>query len=496
MIALKQNITTSHPQIAKEWHPTKNGNLSPNDVSYGSQKRVWWLCDKGHEWEASIKHRCNGSHCPYCSGRLPIKGVTDLATTKPELVSEWHPTKNDPLTPEDVSNGSNKKVWWRCTLDHEWQAEIFSRAEGKGCPVCNGKQIQAGFNDLKSKFPDLAAQWHSTRNGDLTPDKVAPLSTKKVWWECTMGHEWEATVGNRVRGSGCPICAGRKTLPGYNDLATLNPRLALEWHPTKNGNITASQVTPGSAKKVWWQCAKGHEWCATVLSRSYLKSGCPICAGKKTQVGVNDLSSLHPIIAAQWHPTLNGELTPQKVKQHSNKKVWWKCDCGHEWEARIDARVRGNGCPICSGRIPLPGHNDLASLNPKLAAEWHPTKNGELTTSQVTICSAKKVWWQCAKGHEWCASIENRSAYGSGCPICSGRQILLGYNDLGTVLPKLAAQWHPTLNGDLTPQNVTRCSNKKVWWRCSEGHEWIDKIENRSRGKGCPICVEKENKKG
>ena len=118
-------------------------------------------------------------------------------------------------------------------------------------------------------------------NGDLTPNDVSAGSQKKVWWQCSKGHEWLAAVCYRNNGGGCPICSGKKVLAGYNDLATLNPELVKEWHPIKNGTLTPSDVTSGSSKKVWWLCEKGHEWDAIICNRSKKKSGCPFCNRRK-----------------------------------------------------------------------------------------------------------------------------------------------------------------------------------------------------------------------
>ena len=104
----------------------------------------------------------------------------------------------------------------------------------------------------------------------------------KVWWKCDKGHEWQVRVASRTSGgSGCPICSGRKVLAGFNDLQTKEPRVAAEWHPTKNGALKPTMVTVGSTKKVWWKCPLGHEWKTVVYSRATgRKCGCPECAGK------------------------------------------------------------------------------------------------------------------------------------------------------------------------------------------------------------------------
>ncbi len=128
---------------------------------------------------------------------------------------------------------------------------------------------------------------------------------------------------------GCPYCAGRKVLKGFNDLFTCMPEIAAQWHPTLNGTLTPYDVTHGSKKKVWWICEQGHV------------------------KGFNDLFTCMPEIAAQWHPTLNGTLTPYDVTHGSKKKVWWICEQGHVWCASIASRTGGKrcGCPVCAGKV-------------------------------------------------------------------------------------------------------------------------------------------------
>ena len=209
---------------------------------------------------------------------------------------------------------------------------------------------------------------------------------------------------------------------GFNDLATVDPQLASEWHPTKNGDLLPTQVTAGSTRKVYWKCANGHEWSAGISSR-HKGSGCPYCAGNRAIAGTNDLSTTNSELAAEWHPTKNGDLLPTQVTAGSNKKVWWLGKCGHEWKAVIHSRVAGNGCPFCSNEIVLPGFNDFATTHPLIAAEWNYRRNGDLSPEDFTYGSERKVWWLCAKcGNEWEATINNRTNgyFKTGCPKCSG----------------------------------------------------------------------------
>ena len=275
-------LRTGKTELLSQWHPTYNDGLSPEKLSYSSRQKVWWQCEKGHTWQAIVKSRTSGCGCPVCAHRLLVLGENDLATTHPELAGQWHPTKNGSLTPREVMAGTRKKVWWQCEKGHEWQASVGSRAQGAGCPVCAGKKIIPGENDMASMYPDIASQWDTEKNGPLTPDAVSPYSNRRVWWKCPLGHEYRMPVSHRtMRGSGCPCCTGRKVLPGFNDLKTLEPDIAEQWYEPLNAPLTPEMVTVGARRKVWWQCADGHVWQSVIYSRTGpMKCGCPVCAGK------------------------------------------------------------------------------------------------------------------------------------------------------------------------------------------------------------------------
>ena len=185
---------------------------------------------------------------------------------------------------QEVPSSTTRKVWWKCSVcGNEWEAAVSSRIHGRGCPICAGKVVAAGVNDFASRYPEIAAEWHPTKNGKLMPNAVTGQSNKSVWWVCPEGHEYKAIVSSRTAsGSGCPYCTNRRVLPGFNDLASRLPEVAKEWHPTMNCALTPEQVTCGSAKKVWWKCnACGYEWKAIICSRAGAqRCGCPMCAGK------------------------------------------------------------------------------------------------------------------------------------------------------------------------------------------------------------------------
>ena len=412
--------------------------------------------------------------------------MTDLGTTRPDIAASWHPTKNLPLTPQTVARASNKKVWWVCLLGHEWETSVATRTSGAGCPFCAGKSAWPGYNDLATTNPDVAASWHPCKNGKLTPQHITRASERKVWWVCAVGHEWESLVGTRTSGAGCPVCSGWTVLVGYNDLATTCPDVAASWHPTMNEAFTPKQVTKGSMKSAWWLCVRGHDWKTTVSDRTK-GSGCPFCTGRTVWIGFNDLATTNPEVAASWHPTKNGARTPEDVSNGSGLQIWWVCPLGHEWRTAVVQRKNNGRCPVCVGRRVLTGFNDLATTNPGVAASWHPTKNLPLTPQTVTRTSKKKVWWVCPLGHQWDAQVVHRTK-GSGCHVCASHIVLIGFNDLATTNRSVGASWHPTRNGALTPQTVTGSSGKIVWWVCQLGHEWRAQVANRAKGGGCPSC--------
>ena len=612
------DLQTRSPELAADWHPSKNGELMPYMVACSSDKTVWWRCENGHEWKAIVGNRFRlHSGCPYCAGQRAIKGVNDLATINPELLLEWNYEKNGALNPEDVAKSSGRKIWWKCKKGHEWQASVSHRSAGQGCPYCSGHRVLKGFNDLATVNSELASEWHPIKNDSLKPEDVTQNSNRKVWWLGKCGHEWQAIINNRSKGRGCPYCSGNMVLKGFNDISTVNPELAQEWHPTKNKNLTPDMFTKSSGKIVWWMCKEGHEWQTSIANRNSNSHNCPYCAGQRVIKGENDLFTMNPDLASEWHPIKNGSLKPEDVVKSSGKKVWWKCKIGHEWKATIASRYRGRNCPICQKEsqtsfaeqaiyyylykqfpdavnrdtffgkeldIYVPSirtaieydggyyHKDIQkdrlknkwclknnvrlirirekmcpslederdiilrndksdeSLNkalcellqlleinynsvdvnrdrisilnsyvvgqkqnsfakqfPVLAKEWHPTKNGHLKPDMVNKSSSKRVWWQCEKGHEWQSTINNRSK-GFGCPYCTNRKVLKGFNDLAFINPELASEWHPIKNNELKPDMVTSGSKKKVWWQCKDGHEWQAAIYSRNIGCGCPYC--------
>ena len=286
------------------------------------------------------------------------------------------------------------------------------------------------FIPLSTSHPNLADDWDYVKNGDLSPDDVYAESNQRVWWRCSKcGREWQERIKRRaVEGRGCAGCSGQVCVPGFNDVATVNPDILSEWDYELNDAIGLYpyNITKGSHVMVSWKCQFGHRWRAEMNNRSK-GQGCPFCSRRKVLVGFSDLATTHPELAKEWDYVLNGELKPEMVMAGSGKKVWWKCGvCNNSYEAQLTHRTqhKATGCPVCSGRKTIVGHNDLATTHPLIAKEWHPTLNGDLKPTDLVAGSFVKVWWQCPVCDcEWQAKPSHRTPeYDStGCPRCSQR---------------------------------------------------------------------------
>ncbi len=216
-VVLSNCFATTHPEKAKLWHPTKNGCLTPYDITAKSHKRVWWKCPVAddHEWDAvmaNVMESTSDCPCPYCVGRR-VAPSNCFATTHPNKAKLWHPTKNGDLTPYDIVANSNKKVWWKCPAaeDHEWPTtlnNITQKTSEHPCPYCCNQRVVLS-NCFATTHPEKAKLWHPTKNKNLTPYQFVAGSGRKVWWKCPVAddHEWDTSVRFVALGrTGCPRC--------------------------------------------------------------------------------------------------------------------------------------------------------------------------------------------------------------------------------------------------------------------------------------------------
>lgn len=362
---MSNSLASVHPELISEWSE-KNLPLTPDKITFGSNKRVWWKGACGHEWETSVKARSKGEKCPICSGARVIEGINDLATLKPLLAQEW--SEKNELKPTEVSVASHKKIIWKCKHGHEWEASVKSRTvNGTGCPYCSHNKVLAGFNDLASQYPDIAAEW-SDRNLPLLPTMVTAFANSKAWWKCKdCGNEWHTLISTRSGGSRCPYCSGYTLLKGFNDLATTHPELAAEWSE-RNYPLMPDEVNAKSRHNVWWKCKTcGNEW-KSVINARVKGTVCPVCADRAVLAGYNDLATTDRKLLAEWDYEKNS-LLPTQVSRRSMKSVWWKCSLGHSWKAKIsDRTIIGEKCTVCE--------KEYRSVFPGLAVAYYANQKG------------------------------------------------------------------------------------------------------------------------
>jgi len=359
------------------------------------------------------------------------------------LLREFHPFKNGTISASQITDKSGKNIWWRCEeYGHEWQQKPIdrSRSANPRCIYCSGKRILVEFNDLLTTDPSVAKEWDYEKNLRV-PQDYSRGSGYEAWWKCSNQHSYKLRISHRTHGFGCPYCSGKKAIPGETDLVTLYPQVAQEIHPTKNPGIVAAELLPNDGARLVWLCRAGHEWQQTVFSRRKGKSGCPVCSNKIIISGINDLATVNPSLAAEWHPILNGNLTPEQVAPKSGKLVYWLCSKGHEWKSTILNRANGNGCPSCSGLSVIEGETDLKTLFPGLITTSVIALNPTIDFSKIGKGSHVQVRWDCELGHYWKAAVYHRTK-GRGCPRCAkGQQVSKAEKEIASTLkpyfPKL-----------------------------------------------------------
>ena len=380
LIALRKNKTAhaslrqTHPELSKSWHPTKNGDITPDDVWSDLSLEVWWKCPRcGREWQERIQRRAIvGRGCAGCSGKAVVPGFNDVATVNPDILREWDYELNNAINlyPTKITKGSHAMVNWKCKEGHRWAAEMNNRSKGQSCPYCSHRKVLSGFNDLATTHPELVASewdWELNEADGILPSLVFAGSSKKCWWKCHVcgfSHEAQIVHKTQKNKTNCPVCSGRKTIAGYNDLATTHPHIAAEWHPTKNGCLKPTDLVAGSFVKVWWMCKEGHEWEANPSHRTPCNgTACPICTSKNRSSLAEKrvfyyMSKYFPATTGSYYPpwmqgkeldifipSLNvaieydGEFWHQNIERDMLKTSLCKAN------NTTLIRIRENGCP-------------------------------------------------------------------------------------------------------------------------------------------------------
>ena len=422
---------------------------------------------------------------------------------KKYLLDEWDYEKNESelgISTKGIGLGSHKKVWWVCERGHHYTSIVGNRTRlNSGCPECaklirvktrRSKSNELGI-DLASRFPDLLSEWCYEKNKadfDLEPNNISFGSNKKVWWKCSICQNvFLMSISNRThRASKCPICYKEQRTSFSEQTIYFYLKLVYENVTNSSRNLLTHGLEldiyiPEIKTAIEYDGVKWHKDIDKDLKKNKLCQENGIRLIRIREEGLSNVEGSVNIFRKD-------NSTDSALEEVLNELFSL---LGIE----VDVNIERDRQLIYSQYVQSKKENSVGVKFPEIAKEWHPTKNGNLTTENVEYGSGKKAWWICDKGHEYEMIVKNRTSHGQGCPICSNRRVLTGFNDLASQYPELAKEWNYEKNGDLTPLDVFFGSGKKVWWVCKDcGHEWESTIVNRTRGRGCPECAKKNRK--
>ena len=416
------NLLKDNRRLMKEYDFGKNINIDLDNLTLGSERKVWWKCKYGHIYQMQVDLKAKRNYkCPLCS-----KG---LHTSFPEKAIAYYLYKIDKSIIEGYSDKENNIS----------ELDIF-------IPL---KKVGIEYD---------GARWHN--ESKLETDKKKNLMCYK-----------NGIKLYRIREQGCKLIDNSTSVDIYYDP-----------HNAKNLNIVIKELIYAIYK--------------TDMDVDIKKDELDIY--KKIEKYKDDISALNlsKEVLEEWDYEKNGILKPENFSLNSHISVWWKCKkCHGSWKAKISNRNNNSACPYCTGHKLLIGYNDLKTINPLLIKEWDYNKNSFLP-SQVTAHSSKDAWWICPKGHSYRAKISNRNDLGRGCSICANKKIIKGINDLETLFPDVFKEWDYKLNNNINPYELAPGTAKKIHFICSKcGYKWVTLLSDRTKnGTGCPKCA--NSKKG
>ena len=425
-----------------------------------------------------------------------------------ELMKEWdwEANKKEGLDPNKLTLGSTKKANWICSKGHKWKSSINGRGIGYGCPYCSNQKILPGYNDLATTNPELLQDWDYEKN-TLRPTEITAHSQRKAWWKCSKGHSYIASTAHKTEGRGCPYCSNKKVLKGYNDLATTHQDLAKEWHPTKNGILTPTDIVAGSGKKVWWKCLRGHEYIAKVCARSVSHNGCPKCRqGNQTsfpeQAVYSYIKQIYPDAINRYKDIFNNGMELDIFIPSKNIAIEYDGSFYHKKERSLKReKIKYDICKqhrIKLIRICAKNNSDVFNFTSDHMFVEPSLDNCDNTKSLENIIkellyilesdfglNPQKKYKQYNRTISADVNIE-RDRY----KIQAYKENAIFKKSLATVRHDLVEEWDYEKNQGLTPEMFPIGSHQKVWWKCKKcGTSYEKVIRTRCRLKiTCPQC--------
>jgi hypothetical protein len=477
----------------------KRNGIKTSEIPSTGKTSYWWQCKYcGRIYKNTPKNKCIlGQEC-FCHAKekwrrktiesrlIPGKTLADLF---PDLLDEWDYTKNV-MKPNEIMPQSKQKIWWVCENGHSFQRSPAERmAACYACPIC-ARQVhtsfpeQATFFYFKKAFPDARNRWNDGvyEIDCYIPSIGAGVEFDGIRYHAANKRDLKKTVHFAEKGIKIyRIKEGTSNLISNVDV-TFNYRSAyfenLSW-------AIRQMLSLLGAKSLAVNCEQD---CVTIY-KEFVKLTIDESA-----------SRTNPEILPYWDVKKNGALKPTMFSAGSKRIVFWKCPkCGHSFKCSIQLMIkdlkakRGGPCEVCRGDILSEGFNDLTTIYPDLMKRWDTNRNGILPNkTTLRMIGDHKVWWVCEKGHHYQRRVYEEIKLNGRCPVCAGKQIVSGFNDLATLRPDLLEQWDYERNL-IKPTEIAPNSHEKVCWVCKNGHHYTRSPDAESHYKRrCPYCNKKK----
>ena len=391
----------NHIELLDEWNNEKNA-VTPKDISYSSNKKYWWKCKNGHDFDSKVSNRTQLNRgCPYCTNQKVLPGFNDFATRYPELLLEWDYEKNQDIKPNEVMGGSKRKVWWKCVNGHSFFASLNHRTskESTGCQICySGRQTsfaeQAVYYYIKKVFPDAMNRYKNIWGSRFELDIYIPSIHTAIEYDGEAWHKKDKIEREQEKYRLC-VNHGVRLIRMREQEYELGSDIAdygFVYHKLYKYNVLQEAIIQLLKFLLCHPISLPVDvdiW----RDRNEIRNGI-------YKIEEDSFAGAYPLIAKEWHPTKNGNLKPNMFKPHSDYKAWWMCPvCGNEYEATIGHRSYGTGCKKC-GIIKTTESKSKKVLMIDL-------KTGEVIKVFDSISSASR---------------ETHISLGNICSVCNGKR--------------------------------------------------------------------------